>query len=349
MIINNRKIGRMHPPYIIAEMSANHNGKIENAYKIISMAKRAGADAVKLQTYTADTLTINSQRSDFMINDGLWRGQSLHDLYSTAHLPWNWHQKLFNYAKEKGITIFSSPFDQSAVELLEGLQAPAYKIASFEAIDLPLIRSVASTKKPVIISTGMANKDEIGDALEAARSAGCSSLALLHCVSGYPAPASDYNLATLVDMARSFDVHVGLSDHTIENSVAVASVALGASLIEKHVTLNRRGGGPDDSFSLEEDGLRELCTTTQLTWKSLGKVDYGLKSSERENKKFRRSLYFVKEVKKGEIITAETVRSIRPGYGIAPNYIDEIIGQSALADHSVGDRVDTRYMENLKK
>jgi len=324
--INGRTISADHSPYVIAEMSANHNGDINNAYKIIDMAKASGADAVKLQTYRPDTITLDMSTPEFMIKGGLWDGQSLYELYQGAFMPWEWHQPLFNYAKKIGITIFSSPFDDTAVDLLENLNTPAYKIASFEAVDLPLIKYVAQTGKPMIISTGMANSEEIQEAIEAAREGGCKELAILHCVSGYPAPAEDYNLRTLVDMQKIFGLITGLSDHTIDNTTAITSVALGASIIEKHVTLDRNGGGPDDSFSLEASGLKELCVGAETAWKSLGKVDYGRKSSEQTNVQFRRSLYFVKDIRKGDLITKEHVKSIRPGYGLAPKYLEEVVG-----------------------
>jgi len=325
--INNRKIGQEHPPYIIAEMSANHNGDINNAYKIIEMAKASGADAVKLQTYHPDTITMDMDTPEFMIEGGLWDGQSLYELYKGAFMPWEWHQPLFDYAKKIGITIFSSPFDNTAVDLLEDLNTPAYKIASFEAVDLPLIKYVAQTGKPMIISTGMADAQEIQEAIEAAREGGCKEMAILHCVSGYPAPAEDYNLRTLVDMQKRFGLVTGLSDHTIDNTTAITSVALGASIIEKHVTLDRNGGGPDDSFSLESEELKQLCVGAKTAWEALGKVDYGRKSSEQSNVKFRRSLYFVKDIKKGEAITTKHIRSIRPGYGLAPKYINLLVGK----------------------
>jgi pseudaminic acid synthase len=325
--ISGRKIGIDHPPYIIAEMSSNHNGDINNAYKIIDMAKAAGAGAVKLQTYHPDTITMDMNTPEFMIEDGLWNGQSLYELYKGAYMSWEWHQLLFDYAKKVGITIFSSPFDNTAVDLLEDLNTPAYKIASFEVVDLPLIKYVAQTGKPMIISTGMANANEIQEAIDAARKGGCKELAILHCVSAYPAPAADYNLRTLADMQNKFGLVAGLSDHTIDNTTAIASVALGASIIEKHVTLNRNGGGPDDSFSLEPEELEELCVGAKVAWEALGKVDYGLKSSELSNVKFRRSLYFVKNIGAGEIITKEHIKSIRPGYGLPPKYLNKIIGQ----------------------
>ncbi len=330
--INSRKISVDHSPYVIAEMSANHNGDINNAYKIIDMAKTAGADAVKLQTYKPDTITMDMRTPEFMIEGGLWDGQSLYELYESAFMPWEWHKPLFEYAQKIGITIFSSPFDNTAVDLLEDLNTPAYKIASFEAVDLPLIKYVAQTGKPMIISTGMADAEEIQEAIEAAREGGCKELAILHCVSGYPAPAEDYNLRTLVDMQQRFGLVTGLSDHTIDNTTSISSVALGVSIIEKHVTLDRDGGGPDDSFSLEEEGLKELCVGAKTAWKSLGKVDYGRKSSEQANVKFRRSLYFVKDIKEGELITSEHIRSIRPGFGLLPKYYEQILGKTVKCD-----------------
>ncbi|MGY6037514.1 pseudaminic acid synthase [Aeromonas sp. AE23HZ002T15] len=328
MFINGRGIGQSFSPYVIAEMSANHNGKLENALRLITEAKLAGADAVKLQTYTADTITLNSNTPDFQIHDGLWRGKNLYQLYQEAQMPWEWHTSLFEHAHRLGITIFSSPFDSTAVDFLEDLNAPAYKIASFEAIDLPLIRYVASTGKPMIISTGMADAEEIRDAIEEARAGGCKDLAILHCVSGYPAPAEDYNLRTLLDMQQRFGLVTGLSDHTLDNTTAITSIALGASIIEKHFTLNRNGGGPDDSFSLEPAELKQLCDGANTAWSALGKVDYSRKSSEIGNAKFRRSLYFVKDLQVGEIITADAVRSVRPGFGLAPKCLADVIGRT---------------------
>lgn len=338
--IDQRQIGRAHKPYIIAEISANHNGNINNAYSLIDMAKECGADAVKLQTYTPDTITINCDKDDFMIKGGLWDGQSLYELYSQAFLPWDWHKPLFEYAKKVGITIFSSPFDNTAVDLLEELGAPAYKIASFEAIDIPLIEYVASKGKPMIISTGMANDQEISEAIAAAKGAGCSELAILHCVSGYPAPPEDYNLKTISDMQERFGGVVGLSDHTLDNTTAVTAVALGASIIEKHITLDRSGGGPDDSFSLERSDLADLCNSTEIAWKAMGKVDYGRKSSEVGNAQFRRSLYFVKDIKAGETITQEHIRSIRPGFGLPPKFYQDILGKKSTRDIDFGTPVN---------
>ena len=330
--IAGRPIGPDHAPYIIAELSANHNGKLETALKIIEEAKKAGADAVKLQTYTADTITLDCDSEEFQIHGGLWDGKNLYQLYKEAQMPWEWHSILFEHARKLGITIFSSPFDNTAVDLLESLNAPAYKIASFEAVDLPLIKYVASTGKPMIISTGMADADEIQEAIQAARDGGCKELAILHCVSGYPAPAADYNLRTIPDMMKRFGLVTGLSDHTLDNTTAIASVVMGASVIEKHFTLDRSGGGPDDSFSLEPAELAALCRDSKTAWASLGQVDYGRKSSEQGNVKFRRSLYFVKDVNAGEVITAECVRSVRPGFGLPPKHLDKIVNKIATRD-----------------
>lgn len=327
--IAGRRIAADEQPYIIAELSANHNGKLETALRIIEEAKKSGADAVKLQTYTADTITLNSDAEEFRIKGGLWDGRTLYDLYQEAHMPWDWHKPLFDHAQKLGITIFSSPFDNTAVDLLEDLNAPAYKIASFEAVDLPLIKYVASTGKPMIISTGMADAEEIQEAIAAAREGGCKELAILHCVSGYPAPAADYNLRTITDMVERFGLVTGLSDHTLDNTTAITSVALGASIIEKHFTLDRNGGGPDDSFSLEPAELTALCRDSKTAWQALGKVDYGRKASEQGNAQFRRSLYFVKNLKAGDVITEDAVRSVRPGYGLAPKHLDSIIGKKA--------------------
>jgi pseudaminic acid synthase len=324
--IAGRAIGSGAPPYVIAEISANHNGRIETAMRLIEEAHHAGASAVKLQTYTPDTITLNSDAEEFRIQGGLWDGRTLYDLYQEAHMPWEWHKPLFERARKTGITIFSSPFDRTAVDLLEDLDAPAYKIASFEAVDIPLIRYVASTGKPMIISTGLADADEIADAINAAQEGGCSQLAILHCVSGYPAPAGDYNLQTIPDMMHRFGVVTGLSDHTLDNATAIASVALGAAIIEKHFTLDRKGGGPDDSFSLEPRDLQDLCRNVNLAWAALGGVNYSRKSSEASNAKFRRSLYFVKDLKAGDLITEDVVRSVRPGFGVPPKYWSSLIG-----------------------
>jgi N-acetylneuraminate synthase len=338
--IAGRRIAADEPPYVIAEMSANHNGNIETAFKIIEAAKAAGADAVKLQTYRPDTITLNCDSEDFRIHGGLWDGRTLYELYQEAHMPWEWHAPLFAQARKLGITIFSSPFDNTAVDLLEDLNAPAYKIASFEAVDPALIKYVASTGKPMIISTGMADAQEIQEAIDAAREGGCKELAILHCVSGYPAPAEDYNLRTIPDMIQRFRLVTGLSDHTLDNTTAITSVAMGASIIEKHFTLDRSGGGPDDSFSLEPLELVALCRDAKTAWQALGQVDYGRKSSELGNVKFRRSLYFVKSLKSGEIIVCDSIRSVRPGYGLSPKCLNDMLGKRVNRDVSVATPTD---------
>lgn len=336
MQINGRPIGINHPPFVIAELSANHNGSLETALRIVEEAQKAGADAVKLQTYKPDTITLNCDSDEFRIHGGLWDGRTLYDLYEEAHMPWDWHQPLFEHARKLGITIFSSPFDNTAIDLLEDLNAPAYKIASFEAVDLPLIKYAANTGKPMIISTGMANAEEIQEAIDAAREGGCKELAILHCVSGYPAPAEDYNLHTIPDMIQRFGLVTGLSDHTLDNTTAITSVALGASIIEKHFTLDRSGGGPDDSFSLEPPEMAGLCKGVNAAWKALGSVNYGRKSSEQGNDRLRRSIYFVKALNKGDTITRDAVRSIRPGFGLPPKYIENIIGRKLTRNVGFG-------------
>lgn len=341
--LNGRQIGPDHPPYVIAELSANHNGSLDKALALIDAAQATGADAVKIQTYRPDTITLDSDADEFRIKGGLWDGRRLFDLYAEAHTPWDWHKPLFDRARARGITIFSSPFDPTAVDLLEDLGAPAYKIASFEAVDLPLIRYVAATGKPMIISTGMADAEEIAEAIAAARDGGCRELAILHCVSGYPAPAADYNLRTIPDMIERFGLITGLSDHTLDNTTAVASVAMGAAIIEKHFTLDRSGGGPDDSFSLEPQEFAELCKGARTAWEAMGRIDYGRKSSESGNVIFRRSLYVVRDIAKGQMITAEDVRSVRPGYGLAPKHLDRVLGRRAKTDI----RLNTPVREDL--
>jgi pseudaminic acid synthase len=325
--IAGREISAEITPYIIAEMSANHNGNIETAFKIIEEAKKAGADAIKLQTFTPETITLNSDAEDFRINGGLWDGRTLFELYKEAHLPWDWHKSLFLHALKHDITIFSTPFDNTAIDFLEDLNAPAYKIASFEVIDLELIKYAASTGKPLIISTGMANTSEIENAIDAAREGGCKELAILRCVSEYPAPVSDYNLRTIPNMIERYDIVTGLSDHTIDNTTAIVSVGMGASIIEKHFTLDRSSGGPDDIFSIEPLELHALCKDVKTAFLSLGKVDYSTKNSEMKNVKFRRSLYFIKDLKAGDLITPNSIKSVRPGYGLEPKYIHSLIGK----------------------
>lgn len=328
-MIDGRSIGPNAPPYVVAEMSGNHNGDINRAFALLEAAKASGADAVKLQTYTADTITIDHDGPDFVITGGLWGGRTLHDLYREAHTPWAWHAPLFERARSLGLSIFSSPFDASAVELLEGLGAPAYKIASFELVDLPLVRRVAATGKPLIMSTGMAHLGEIQDAVAAAREAGCRDLILLHCVSGYPTRPEDSNLRTIPHLAQAFGVQTGLSDHTLGVAVSVASVALGATFIEKHFTLKRADGGPDAAFSLEPPELNALVDGVRTAWAALGRVSYDLAPSERDNLQFRRSLYVVADMAAGETFTEANLRSIRPGHGMAPKHLPDIIGRRA--------------------
>jgi N-acetylneuraminate synthase len=346
MKIANRNIGLHHPPYIICELSANHNGKLDTAMKIIEEAKKAGVDAVKLQTYTADTITLNSDAEEFQIHGGLWDGKTLYQLYQEAHMPWDWHKPLFEHARKVGITIFSSPFDNSAVDLLEDLNAPAYKIASFEAVDLPLIKYAAGTGKPMIISTGMANAEEIREAIDAAREGGCKELAILHCVSGYPAAAEDYNLRTMPDMIERFGLVTGLSDHTLDNSTAIASIALGACIVEKHFTLNRNGGGPDDSFSLEPHELKALVHDVKSAWRAMGVVHYSLSESEKGNVQFRRSLYVVEDMQRGDIFTNKNLRSIRPGYGLPPKYFMGLLGKKAAMEIKRGTPISPSLIDD---
>ena len=342
--IAGRKIGAKYRPYIIAELSANHNGSIDRALKTVEMAHSCGADAIKLQTYSADTMTIDSDAEDFQIHGGLWDGYTLYELYKWAHTPFEWHKQLFDHASKLGITCFSTPFDETAVDLLEDLNAPAYKIASFEAIDLPLIRYVAQTGKPMIISTGMANLDEITEAVETAKEAGCKELVLLHCVSGYPVTAEQSDLMTIPDLANRFDVVVGLSDHSMGTTVSVAGVALGASVIEKHVTLSRADKGPDSEFSLEPDELRELTNDTFQAWKALGKVNYNCKKVEEESIKHRRSIYAVEDIKAGQIFSNKNIRRIRPGLGLLPKYYDEVLGAAASVDINKGEPLSWEHI-----
>ena len=323
----NRPIGPGHPPYIIAELSANHNGSLERALETIDEAQRCGADAIKLQTYTADTMTIDCDAPDFMIQGGLWDGYKLYDLYKWAETPYEWHQALFDHARQRGITVFSTPFDETAVDLLESLNTPAYKIASFEVVDLPLIRYVASTGKPIIMSTGMASEEEIDEAVTAAREAGCQDLVLLHCISSYPAPIDQANLSQIPILAQRFGTLSGLSDHTLGTTVSVAAVALGACVIEKHVTLSRADKGPDSEFSLEPADLERLCRDAKDAWLALGKPGFQRQQAEAGSQVFRRSLYLVKDVEAGEMLTHENLRRIRPGMGLAPKYYQHVLGR----------------------
>jgi len=327
--INGHSIGPGHPPYIIAEMSGNHNGDLGRAFEIMVAAKEAGADAIKLQTYTADTITIDHDGPGFKIKGGPWDGRTLYDLYEEAHTPWDWHEKLFEKGRELGIAVFSSPFDATAIDFLEGLNCPAYKIASFEIVDLPLIARVAATGKPLILSTGMADKEEIAEAVNTARDAGCGELALLHCVSAYPATPQEANLHTIGDLAESFGAVVGLSDHTPGVAVSVAAIALGACIIEKHLTLDRSDGGPDAGFSLEPDELSGLVKGCRAGFDALGEVSYARTNGEEGNANFRRSLYVVRDIAAGEILSGDSVKSIRPGQGMAPKHYEAVLGRRA--------------------
>lgn len=330
--IAGRAVGSDHPPFVIAELSANHNGSLDHALAIMDAAKACGADAVKLQTYTADTITIAHDGPGFAIEDGLWAGRTLYDLYQEAHTPWEWHDALFAKGRDLGLIVFSSPFDATAVDLLESLDAPAYKIASFEVVDLPLIRRCATTGRPLIISTGMASLAEIADAVEAAKEAGAVGVALLHCTSGYPTPPAESDLRTIPNLADAFDLATGLSDHTPGIGAAIAAVALGASIIEKHFTLRRADGGPDAAFSLEPDELKSLCDNARLAWEALGGVRYERSDSERGNTVFRRSLYITKDMKAGNVLSPKTLRSIRPGYGLHPKHYEMLLGKRVNKD-----------------
>lgn len=343
--IQDRKIGSDQPPYIIAELSANHNGSLERALQTIDAAHQAGADAIKLQTYTADTMTIDCDREDFMIKGGLWDGYKLYDLYRWAETPFEWHQAMFEYARKLGITVFSTPFDESAVDLLEQLDAPAYKIASFENTDLHLIRYVAKTGKPMIMSTGMASEEEIAEAVDAARSAGCNELVLLHCISSYPAPMDQANIRQLAELGRRFDVVPGLSDHTLGTTASVAAVALGACVIEKHFTLSRADKGPDSEFSIEPDELKRLCQDTRDAWQALGQVGYDRQPAEAGSKVFRRSIYFVRDLPAGSVIGPEDIRRIRPGMGLAPKYFGSLIGRRLKTDVRAGTATSFAFFE----
>ncbi len=336
--IGKRKIGEKHPPFIIAEMSGNHNQSLEQALAIVDAAAAAGVDAVKLQTYTADTMTLNISEGEFFIDDetNLWKGNSLYHLYEQAYTPWEWHEKIFERCKERGLIAFSSPFDETAVDFLEELDVPCYKIASFENIDLPLIKKVAATGKPVIISTGMATVAEIDEAVRTARDAGCDDLILLTCTSTYPASPENTHLRTMPHMKELFQCHVGLSDHTMGVGVAVASVALGGTVIEKHFTLSRADGGVDAEFSMEPDEMALLVKETKKAWQSLGTIHYGPTEAEKPSLKHRRSLYITKDLQAGEVLTKENVRSIRPGLGLPPKYLDDVIGKKVKANVKKG-------------
>ena len=338
--IAGRRIGADFEPYVICELSGNHNGSLERAIQLLEAAAATGADAIKIQSYTPDTITIDHDGPGFRVEGGLWEGRTLYDLYGEAQTPFEWHEPLFRRARELGVTLFSSPFDETAVDLLEELGAPAYKIASFEAVDLPLVAYAASKRKPMIISTGLANSDEIGEAVRAARENGCQEIVLLHCVSSYPAPDEQSNVRTVPDLAARFGVVSGLSDHTSGSAVAVASIALGGCVVEKHFTLRRADGGPDASFSLEPDEFRALVEDCKRAWRSLGKATYDLQGCERGSIEFRRSIYVVRDVAAGETLTRENVRSIRPGHGLPPKHLPEVLGRQATRDLKRGEPLD---------
>jgi N-acetylneuraminate synthase len=344
--IDGRKIGPDEPPYIIAELSANHNGVLARALETIDAAQRCGAHAIKLQTYTADTMTIESDRPEFKIRGGLWDGSTLYDLYKSAQTPFEWHQAMFDHARMRGITVFSTPFDESAVDLLESLNAPAYKIASFEVTDLPLIRYVARTGKPMIMSTGMASEDEIAEAVDTARSAGCRDLVLLHCISSYPAPMDQANLRQMAELERRFGTMPGLSDHTLGTTASVAAVTLGACVIEKHFILSREDKGPDSMFSIEPDELTRLCQDTKDAWSALGRVGYQRQKAEEGNRIFRRSIYFVRDMAAGEIVTADAIRRIRPGMGLPPKHFDTLLGKRLKAAVTRGTPTDWNLFDD---
>lgn len=327
--ICDRQIGPEHPPLIVAEMSGNHNQSLQRALAIVDAAAKAGAHALKIQTYTADTMTLDIEEREFVVSDpqSLWKGKSLYRLYQEAHTPWDWHEPILERCRQHGMIGFSSPFDVSAVAFLESLNVPCYKIASFENTDIPLIRKVASTGKPMIISTGMATEDELQESVTAARAAGCNQLILLKCTSTYPASPQNSNIQTIPGLRQRFGCHAGLSDHTMGIGVAVASVALGAVLIEKHFTLRRADGGVDSAFSLEPEEMKLLTSESERAWLALGQVRYGPTEAEMKSLVFRRSLYVVKDLQEGDTFTVENLRSIRPGNGLPPKYLDVFLGK----------------------
>lgn len=328
-IVEGIKIGSSSRPFIIAEMSGNHNQSLERALEIVEAAAKSGAHALKIQTYTAETMTLNIDNSEFRIEDkdSLWKGNTLYKLYQQAYTPWEWHKPIFDRARELGMIPFSTPFDETAVDFLEELDVPLYKIASFENNDIPLIKKVASTGKPMIISTGMATVGELDEMVTAAREAGCENLVLLKCTSTYPATPENTNISTIPHMKDLFGVQVGLSDHTMGVGVSVGSVALGATVIEKHFTLRRADGGVDSAFSLEPEEMKSLVIETERVWKSLGEIKYGASDKEKDSQKYRRSLYIVKDLEEGEILTKDHIKSIRPGHGLEPKYLEKILGK----------------------
>ncbi|MGJ3234510.1 pseudaminic acid synthase [Marivirga sp.] len=340
MKIQNREIGNNQPVFIIAELSANHNGSLDTALETIRAAKRAGADCIKLQTYTADTITIDSRKDDFLIKGTIWEGKNLYDLYKEAFTPWEWHEALFKAAEEEGLICFSSPFDKTSVDFLERLNTPAYKIASFEITDIPLIEYVASKGRPVIISTGIAEMEDIELALDACRRMGNEDIAMLKCTSSYPAPIEEANMVMVKDLAERYGVISGLSDHTLGNTVPIVATCFGAKIIEKHFILDHSVGGPDASFSMDEKEFTEMVKAVRETEKAIGKVDYTLTEKQKKGKDFSRSLYVVKDIKKGEKFTEENVKSIRPGFGMHPKHYKDIIGKEASKNFEKGNRFE---------
>lgn len=337
-----RGIGKELPPLIVAEMSGNHNQSLERALDIVRAAAQTGAHALKIQTYTADTMTLNLNEEAFTVNDpdSQWSGKTLHELYDEAHTPWEWHKPIFDKANELGMMAFSTPFDDTAVDFLESLNVPFYKIASQENTDISLIRRVASTGKPLIISTGMANEKELFEAVEEARKAGCKQLTLLKCTSTYPASSENANISTIQDMQKLFDCEVGLSDHTMGIGVSVASVVLGATVIEKHFTLSRQDGGVDSDFSMEPNEMKNLVKETERAWRSYGTVNYGPTKAEEKSLKYRRSLYITDDIKAGDVLTKKNLRAIRPGYGLETKYLEEFLGKTVVKDVTTGTPVD---------
>lgn len=350
MEIGNIAIGRDNPVFIIAELSANHNGSLETAIETIKAAKRTGANAIKLQTYTPDTMTIDSNDSDFMLSQGtIWDGKKLYDLYKEAYTPWEWHEKLFKVAEDEGLICFSSPFDKTAVDLLEELNAPAYKIASFEITDIPLIELVASKGKPVIISTGIAEKEDIELALDACQRMGNENIALLKCTSSYPAPIEEANMIMVKDLANRYDVISGLSDHTMGNTVPIVATCFGAKIIEKHFILDKSVGGPDASFSMDEQEFSEMVRAVREAEKAIGEVSYSLTDKQKKGREFSRSLYVVEDIKEGDSVTEENVRPIRPGYGLHPKYYSQVIGKKVRTNLQKGTRLSFEDLEKVRK
>lgn len=347
MKISNKKIGKNNNVFIIAELSANHNGSLETALETIKAAKRAGADAIKLQTYTADTMTLDVKKPDFMLSQGtIWDGMYLHDLYKEAYTPWDWHKRLFQAAEEEGLVCFSSPFDASAVDLLEELNAPAYKIASFEITDIPLIEYVASKGKPVIISTGIAEQEDIELAINACKRMGNDQIALLKCTSAYPAPIEEANMIMVKDLSERYNLISGLSDHTIGNTVPVVATCFGAKIIEKHFILDKSVGGPDSSFSMDEKEFTDMVKAVREAEKAIGKVDYCLSDKQKKGREFSRSLYIAQNLKKGEKLTDGNIRSVRPGFGLHPRHFADILGKTVTQDLEKGTALAWEYISN---